>query len=123
MSAVLPLVFIGVGLDFSVFIRFCNNAGDTLHFYAEYPAYREMVRATPRDRNPRLLTIDLGGMIWASRGFVYDESDEIMRKPLLQSASWKARVQNSELGCGYGATPIPGPFAFTQHWYLASFAC
>jgi hypothetical protein len=70
-----------------------------------------------------LVTINLGGMSWASRGFVYDESDEIMLDPSAQSARWKARAHDSELGCGYGAIPIPGPSAFTQHWYIASFAC
>jgi hypothetical protein len=82
-----------------------------------------MVRATPANGNERLVTINLGGMSWASRGFVYDESDEIIRQPSSQSDGWKARAQESELGCGYGAVRIPGPSAFTQHWYQASFAC
>jgi len=83
----------------------------------------KMVRAMPPNGNARLMTINLGGMIWASRGFVYDESDEIMQEPSAKSAGWKARAQDSELGCGYGAIPIPGPSAFTQHWYIASFGC
>jgi hypothetical protein len=61
-------------------------------------------------------------MGWASRGFVYDESDEVLRDPSLQSAGWKDQA-NSELGCGYGAQSFPGHFAFMQHWYLASFTC
>ena len=81
------------------------------------------VRATQPSGNARLLTINLGGMIWASRGFIYDESDEVVREPSLQSPGWKMRAQDSELGCGYGAIPTPGPLALTRHWYIASFAC
>jgi hypothetical protein len=119
----LPLAILLVGLHFTAFIRFCNDAGDTVHFYLRYPAYVKVIRATPPNGNARLVTINLGGMSWASRGFVYDESDEIMRTPSAQSVGWKARAQDTELGCGYGATPIPGPSAFAQHWYIASFAC
>ena len=122
-SLVLPLVILAVGLHLIEFIHFCNNAGDTVHFYLRRPAYVKVVRATPPNGNAPLVTINLGGMSWASRGFVYDESDEIMRDPSAQSAGWKARAQDSELGCGYDAMPIPGPSAFTRHWYIASFAC
>jgi len=122
-SLVLPLVILGAGLHFIGFIHFCNDAGDTVHFYLRRPAYVNEVRATPPNGNARLVTINLGGMIWSSRGFVYDESDEIMRESLSQSAAWKARAQDSELGCGYWAMPILGPPAFTRHWYLASFNC
>ena len=123
VSVVLPLVVLGVGLNSLAFIRSCGDAGDVVHFYARYPSYMTIVHATPPDGKPRLLTFNLGGMSWASRGFVYGEGDELMLEPSMQSASWKIRAQNSELGCGYGALPIPGPLAFTQHWYIASFAC
>jgi hypothetical protein len=123
VSVILPLVVLGVGLNFLAFIRFCSNAGDVAHFYVRCPSYLKAVRATPPNGEPRLLTFNLGGMVWASRGFVYDESDEVLRGPSMQSPGWKARAQRSELGCGYGALPIPGPSALTSHWYLASFAC
>jgi len=122
-SLVLPMTILGVGLNFTGFIWLCNNAGDTVHFYLKRPAYTKVVSATPPDGNARLLTINLGGMSWASRGFVYDESDEVMRESSAQTAAWKARARNSELGCGYGAVPVPGPPALTRHWYIASFAC
>jgi hypothetical protein len=123
ISVVLPLIVLIAGLQTLSFIRFCSNAGDTLHFYVRYFSYVRTARAEPPNGEPRLLTINLGGMSWASRGFVYDESDELLRDPSMQSSGWKARAQNSELGCGYGALPMPGPIALTQHWYLASFAC
>lgn len=123
INLVLPLAILIAGLNFTGFIWFCNDAGDTVHFYLRRSAYMKIVDATAPVGNVRLVTIDLGGMSFASRGFVYDDSDEIMRKPSAQSAAWKARAQDSELGCGYGASRILGPSAFTQHWYIASFAC
>jgi hypothetical protein len=123
ISAVLPFVVLAASLNFLAFTRFCNNAGDAVHFYVRYSAYANAVRATEQSEGPRLLIFNLGGMIWASRGFVYDESDEVLKEPSTQSAGWKARAKNSELGCGYGAIPMPGPSSFTQHWYIASFGC
>lgn len=123
VNAVLPLVILGVSLNFIAFNIFCGDAGDTIHFYVCQASYMKIVRATPQNGEPRLLTINLGGMSWASRGFVYDESDEVMREPGMQSPGWKARAQESELGCGYGAVPVPGPSALSRHWYIASFAC
>ncbi len=123
IGAVLPLVVLIAGLRFITFVRFCSHTGDTIRFYVNYPSYSKAVHATPSDGQPRLLTFNLGGMIWASRGFVYDESDEALREPSMQSSSWKARAQKSELGCGYGAIPMPDPFGLGRHWYIASFAC
>lgn len=123
ISAVLPLAVLGVASNSTTFIRFCNNAGDTVHFCVSYPSYMKAVRSAPSNGGPKLMTFNLGGMSWASRGFVYDESDQMLLKPSLQSPDWKARAQGSELSCGYGAVPIPGPSRFTRHWYIASFPC
>ena len=122
-SFVLPLAVLCVAFNFWPFIRSCNNAGDTVHFYVMHHSYTETVRATLPNGEPKLSTFNLGGMIWASRGFIYDESDEILRQPAMQTSNWKARAQNSELGCGYGALRVPGPSALTEHWYIASFGC
>ncbi|HKF48605.1 MAG TPA: hypothetical protein VKB38_14710 [Terracidiphilus sp.] len=123
IAAVLPLAIVGVALRPTSFIHFCSYAGDTIHFYVRYPSYMKAVQATPQNGEPRLLTFNLGGMIWASSGFVYDESDQMMRGPSMQSSDWKIRTQNSELGCGYGAIPMPGPTRFAKHWYIAWFPC
>ncbi|HEX4808622.1 MAG TPA: hypothetical protein VH325_06825 [Bryobacteraceae bacterium] len=124
IGAVLPLVVLGVSLHLFAFIHFCNDAGDIVHFLVMRPLYLKTIRATPPNGEARLLTFNLGGMIWASRGFVYDESDEVLRAPSLQTPAWKARAQNSELSCeGYYARPFPGHFAFARHWYLVSFPC
>ena len=122
-SAILPLVILCVGLRFWQFIQLCNDGGDVVHFIAERSSYLKKVPATPPNREPRLLVFNRGGMVWASRGYVYDESDEILREEPLRSAGWRARADGTELSCGYYARPFPGHFAFAQHWYLASFAC
>jgi hypothetical protein len=123
VCAFLPVTVLGVGLNLQAFSRLCNNAGDTVHFYVSYSSYMRTVRAAPSNGEPKLMTFNLGGMIWASRGFVYDESDQVLLEPSLQSPDWKAREQESELSCGYGAISIPGPSRFTRHWYIASFPC
>ena len=123
ISAILPLVIVGAGVRFWQFVQLCNDGGDVVHFIAERSSYLKKIRATPPSGEPRLLVFNRGGMIWASRGYVYDESDEILREEPLQSAEWRARAEGTELGCGYYARPFPGHFAFTQHWYLASFPC
>ena len=123
ISIVLPMVVLWAGLNSSTYIRFCNNTGDAIHFYARYPAYKNTVRAAAGTGEPKLLTFNLGGMIWASRGFVFDESDELMKEPSNQSAAWRVRAETSELGCGYDAVPMPGPSMFADHWFIASFGC
>ena len=123
ISTVLPLVVLWAGLNSSTYIRFCNNTGDAIHFYARYPAYARAVSANAQTAEPKLLIFNLGGMSWASRGFVFDESDELMKEPSMQSPGWKVRAMDSELGCGYGAVRMPGPSIYAEHWYIASFAC
>jgi hypothetical protein len=122
-SAVLPLVIFVAGLQFWQFVHLCNDGGDVVYFMAKRSSYLEQIRTVPSDGEPRLLVFNRGGMSWSSRGYVYDDSDEIVRDERLRSANWKARADNTELTCGYYAQPLPGHLSFTQHWYLASFDC
>jgi hypothetical protein len=123
VSAVLPLVILGASLQYWQFIHLCNDGGEVGYFIAERSSYLEKIRTIPSDGEPRLLVFNRGGMSWSSEGYVYDESDEVMRDEPLRSAKWRARADNTELTCGYYAQPFPGHFSFTQHWYLASFNC
>jgi hypothetical protein len=118
-----PLVILGAGVWFWHFVHLCNDGGDVVHFIVERSSYLNEIRAIPLNGEPRLLVFNRGGMSWASRGYVYDESDEVVREVSQRSASWRARADKTELSCGYYARPFPGHFSFTQHWYLASFAC
>ena len=121
--AVLPLVILAASIWHWQFLHLCNDGGDIAYFLARHSSFAEAVRATPPSGEPRLLIFNRGGMSWASRGYVYDESDEITLDEPLRSAQWKARSDGTELSCGYYAQPLPGRFSITQHWYLASFSC
>ena len=83
------------------FIHFCTYAGDVMHFQVMRPFYASEIRATPPKGEPHLIVFNRGGMIWASRGYVYDESDEVTRAGSLRSFGWKARANNTDLSCGY----------------------
>jgi len=80
------------------------------------PYYDRAVASLPSTR-PRLIVFNWGGMAWASGGLVYDESNEVTLPAGRQSAAWKAKAANTELGCGYGIQSL------WSHYYLASFAC
>ena len=72
----------------------------------------------PADQGPRLVVFDWGGMVWASTGLVYDETDQVSLPPGRQSADWLARASHSELSCeGYGVQSL------WDHYYLVSFPC
>ena len=117
-ASVLPIVLLIVALDPVRFVRSCNYIGDVLHFIIEKPYYDRVIAALPPEQRPRLIVFDWGGMIWASSGLVYDETDQVSLPPGRQSADWLARASHSELSCdGYGVQPLWG------HYYLASFPC
>jgi len=98
--------------------RYTNLTGDLLHFAFMYPYYRSVIGEFPHGGEPKLLVFNFGGMIWASRGIVYDESGEIEKPEGQQSDAWKLRATYTELGCGgYSYTPL------TQHFYIADFPC
>ena len=122
-SAALPLAIFAASLWPWQFLHLCNNGGDIGYFIMKRSFYLKETAITPPKGEPRLIVFNRGGMLWASRGYVYDESDEIMRNQPLQSTSWRARADGTELTCGYHAQAFPGHFSFSQHWYLASFNC
>jgi len=96
----------------------CNYVGDILHFRMMRNYYLLVLETMPRAREPKLVVFNWGGMIWASAGVVYDESDEVVLPSEQQSAGWKRRADNTELGCGkYYINPMGG------HFYLAEFPC
>ena len=116
-ASTLPIVLLVVALDPIGFVRSCNYAGDVIHFIVAKPSYDREIAALPADRRPRLAVFDWGGMVWASSGLVYDETDQVSLPRGRQSADWLAEASHSELSCGYGVQPL------WDHYYLASFAC
>ena len=100
------------------FLHTCNYFGGALRFAATRSDYDRQVARLPANSKPRLVVFTWGGMIWASRGLVYDESDELSLPLGRQSAGWLARAGGSEFGCGnWQALPL------WSHYYLVSFPC
>ena len=118
LALALPIVLLVVAVDPIGFVRSCNHIGDVIHFIVAKPYYDRQIAALPVDRGPRLVVFDWGGMVWASSGLVYDETDQVALPRDHQSADWLAQASHSELSCeGYGVQPLGG------HYYLASFPC
>jgi hypothetical protein len=89
-----------------------------LRFSFSRSYYDEQVALLPADHKPRLVVFVWGGMIWASRGIVYDESDELAMPPGKQSAVWQEKARHSELSCGkWDARRL------WSHYYLVGFPC
>lgn len=94
-----------------------SYAGDVLHFIVLKPHYDRQIAALPADRKPRLKFFDWGGMVWASFGLLYDESDQVDLPAGSQSADWVEQASH-ELSCdGYGVRPLWG------HYYFISLPC
>jgi len=118
IASLLPIALIVVALDPVRFVRACNYIGDVAHFIAAKPFYDRQVAALPTGERPRLAVFDWGGMVWASFGVVYDESDQLSLPRDRRSADWLERASHTELSCeGYDAQPL------WDHYYLVSFAC
>jgi len=119
ISHLILLVFCVLFLtNLSAWLRHLDEVGDIIHFMYARPYYERQIALLPTTQGPRLEVFNWGGMVWASKGIVYDESDEVALPEGQQSASWLARPGRAELACsGYGTTPLWG------HYYLASFPC
>ena len=118
LASLLPIALLVVALDPIRFVRACNTLGDMVHFVVAKPYYDRKVAALPAAEGPRLAVFNWGGMVWASSGVVYDESDQVARPQERQFADWRERASRTELACeGYGVRPL------WDHYYLVSFPC
>ncbi|MBS0421994.1 MAG: hypothetical protein JSR66_30085 [Proteobacteria bacterium] len=107
-----------VACNFFPFIRGCSYLGGALRFAVTRSYYEHQVALLPMSGKPRLVVFSWGGMIWSSRGVVFDESDEIELPPGQQSGVWKAKAQATELSCGnWDARKL------SSHFYLVAFPC
>jgi hypothetical protein len=118
IAATLPVVLLIVAFDPVRFVRSCDYLGDVIHFIAMRSYYDRTIAALPADQRPRLVVFDWGGMSFASRGLVYDETDQVALPRGRQSTDWVAKASHTELSCeGYGVQ------ALWDHYYLADFPC
>ncbi|RBP02451.1 hypothetical protein DFR50_15241 [Roseiarcus fermentans] len=112
------LIFVIFAVNPIAFIRLNNHIGDLVHFVVLKRYYDERVAALPNDAGPRLAVFNWGGMIWASHGLVYDESDQVSLPRGRQSTDWVEKARRNELSCeGYSVHRL------WDHYYLASFPC
>jgi hypothetical protein len=118
LAAILPAVLLIVAFDPVRFVRSCDYLGDVIHFIAMRSYYDRTIAALPADQRPPLVVFDWGGMSFASRGLVYDETDQVALPRGRQSTDWVAKASHTELSCeGYGVQ------ALWDHYYLADFPC
>jgi hypothetical protein len=116
--AVAPIVALIVCFYPVTFLRGANYLGDILHFAAAYPYYESVVAQKQGEATPRIIVFNWGGMVWASSGVVYDDSDEVALPAGKQSAKWLASPDLAELSCGgFSARPL------WSHYYLVFFPC
>ena len=105
-------------ITFFPVLHACNYLGGALRFAMTRSIYDREVAFLPAEDKPHLAVFNWGGMIWSSRGVVYDESDEIVLPQGQQSAAWLDIARKSELGCGHW-----NENRLWDHYYLVSFPC
>lgn len=116
--AVLPAVVLALAPVPATVLRGCHLVGDLIHFEMMRSQYSAAVKAMPSTGQPKLAVFNWGGMLWASTGVVYDESDEVVLPPAQQTPAWQLRAANTDLSCDGYITHSLG-----NHFYLASFRC
>lgn len=94
---------------------------DYEHFRAMRPSYDAAIATLPKDGH-RYDEFNWGGMLFASKGVVYDETDEVGLPFGRQSARWKKRMRPTDLTCG-GEGPIGEVMPLGGHYYVVSFGC
>ncbi len=95
--------------------------GDVIRFVTAKSSYDRQVALRPQN-HIQLVEFNWGGMLFASDGVVYDETDEISLPKDHRSAAWQARERNTDLMCG--KSDLIGPIQpLWGHYYLAHFGC
>jgi hypothetical protein len=117
--AVVTLII--VVLPFYSALMLYRYPGDRLHFLMDLPHYQAYVDRLPRN-GKRFAEFNWGGMLFASSGISYDETDEVALPFGHQSAEWRARMKNTDLTCG-GNGPVGTVEPMGGHYYLTAFGC
>jgi hypothetical protein len=94
---------------------------DYARFQAMRPSYDAEVARLPKD-GQRFAEFNWGGMLFASRGVVYDETDEVALPYGHQSAAWKSRMKHTDVTCG-GDGPVGNAMPLGGHYYVTAFGC
>lgn len=102
-------------------IPYAQYPEDYAHFVAMRPVYDAAVARLPKDGR-RFAEFNWGGMLFASKGVVYDETDEVGRPFGHQSAEWKRRMKNTDLTCGLDG-PVGEVIPLEGHYFVVGFGC
>jgi hypothetical protein len=97
------------------------HAGDVAHFFVVKPSYDKIIAMLPNDGS-RFDEFNWGGLLFASKGVVYDETDQIAMPKDRRSAAWLARVGGGDLMCG-GSDLVAPVQPLWSHYYVAGFGC
>jgi hypothetical protein len=109
--ALLPLIW-SLGLLFHATTR---PAALRLERYLEFemalPFLKNALAKAENTPKPHVVVYWTGGFLGMVHGVAFDDSDELSLPAGTQSALWKARVSNTELGTGtFGAKRITGHY-------------
>jgi len=115
-AAILPLVTLVAASQAETVWTGSIAIGERIHFHAMRSHYLARVARSSAPEGRRLEVFRWGGF-GVSHGVVYDESDEILLPPEMQSADWKRRIRGTELMCGVWGEPLG------DHFYLVRFGC
>ena len=121
MAAVFLAIPFAVPADVSSAIPYVQYPRDRARFLAKRSEYDATVARLPQNGR-RFAEFNWGGMLFASTGVVYDETDEVGLPFGQQSAQWKERMRNTDLTCG-GEGPIGKVMPMGDHYYVVSFGC
>jgi hypothetical protein len=117
-ACIVPMAVTAAALQPFTFIHLTNRLGDAVHFVLMRSSYVARIETMPARGQPRFVVFNRGGMVWASNGVVYDESDEVALPRDRQSQAARRRFDRSELGCGNYTVQSLG-----AHFYAADFSC
>jgi hypothetical protein len=121
-SALLCLAFpFAVPLAAYEAIPYVQYPIDYARFQTMRPSYDAQIARLPKS-GERYAEFNWGGMLFASRGVVYDETDEVALPYGRQSAAWKSRMKGTDLTCG-GDGPVGKVMPLGGHYYVTGFDC
>jgi hypothetical protein len=116
--AVLPSLVLAMTVNWATAYQYTANWE---HFLMMRPRYDAKVAHLPNN-GERFAEFNWGGLAYASRGVVYDETDEIARPQGRQSRRWIGRMKNTDLLCGESEFTAPVE-PLGDHYYATSFGC
>lgn len=121
MAILSPIIPITAFIASQSAIPYVQYPQDYTHVRAMRSTYDGAVSRLPKDGR-RFAEFNWGGLLFASKGVVYDETDEVGLPYGHQSTAWKRRMRSTDLTCG-GGGPVGEVMPLGQHYYVGAFGC